>query len=75
MKEYIKIQAKEGTNDKDTKKQEIVSKDEEIEDFGQTTLNHKIHLITVIGEIEGHECLPSNTKTTKSLLIRRSRCA
>jgi len=37
----------------------------EIRDYGQVTLNHKIHLITVIGEIEGHECLPSNTKTTK----------
>ena len=27
--------------------------------------DYKIHLISVIGEIEGHECLPSNTKTTK----------
>ncbi|MDO4344401.1 MAG: ATP-dependent Clp protease proteolytic subunit [Eubacteriales bacterium] len=38
---------------------------EEIKDFGQVTLNHKIHLITIIGEIEGHECLPANSKTTK----------
>ena len=26
---------------------------------------HKIHLLTIIGEVEGHENLPSNTKTTK----------
>ncbi|MDO5539890.1 MAG: ATP-dependent Clp protease proteolytic subunit [Eubacteriales bacterium] len=37
----------------------------DLKEYGQVTLNHKIHLITVIGEIEGHECLPSNTKTTK----------
>ena len=28
-------------------------------------LEHKVHLLTVIGEIEGHECLSANTKTTK----------
>ena len=27
--------------------------------------NHKIQLLSVIGEIEGHECLAANTKTTK----------
>ena len=37
---------------------------------GQRLLNnnrerHKIHLLTIIGEVEGHECLPANTKTTK----------
>ncbi|MDD7048490.1 MAG: ATP-dependent Clp protease proteolytic subunit, partial [Lachnospiraceae bacterium] len=26
---------------------------------------HHIHLLSVIGEIEGHECLSANTKTTK----------
>ncbi len=45
-------------------------KDEKIEKFGQETLdknnrNYKIHLLTIIGEVEGHECLPSNSKTTK----------
>lgn len=45
-------------------------KNEEIQDFGQTTLagddsNHRIHLLSIIGEIEGHECLGSNTKATK----------
>ena len=39
-----------------------------IEDFGQATLgenDHKIHLLSIIGEIEGHECAPSTAKTTK----------
>ncbi len=38
---------------------------EKLEEFGQVSLNHRIHLITIIGEVEGHECLPSNSKTTK----------
>ena len=38
---------------------------ENIKEFGQTVLDHKVHLLSVIGEIEGHECLSSNTKTTK----------
>lgn len=43
---------------------------EDIKEYGQTILkneqtNHQIHLLSVIGEIEGHECLPSTTKTTK----------
>ena len=42
---------------------------EEIKDFGQLTLNgenaSKIHLLSIIGEIEGHELLSQNSKTTK----------
>lgn len=46
---------------------------EQIEKFGQITLRHDdkkeaeptIQLVTVIGEVEGHECLSQNTKTTK----------
>ena len=56
--------AKKDGEEKQEKK-ELADQGEEIKDFGQLTLNHKIHLITVIGEIEGHECLPANTKTTK----------
>ncbi len=46
------------------------TKDDRITDFGQTTLDKnskklKIHLLTIIGEIEGHECLPQQNKTTK----------
>ena len=40
-------------------------KNEQIREYGQTKLEHNIHLLSVIGEIEGHECLSSNTKTTK----------
>ena len=43
---------------------------EEIKEMGQLTLEqgkdrHKIHLLSIIGEIEGHESLSPNTKTTK----------
>lgn len=38
---------------------------ESIQETGEVTLGHRIHLLTVIGEIEGHECLPGNSKTTK----------
>ena len=41
------------------------NKTEKLKEYGQVTLSHKIHLITIIGEVEGHECLPANTKTTK----------
>ncbi|MDD3174730.1 MAG: ATP-dependent Clp protease proteolytic subunit [Herbinix sp.] len=45
-------------------------KDKKISEFGQTVLEngrteHKIHLLSIIGEIEGHECLPQHNKTTK----------
>jgi len=54
------IQEKE-VKDKERKEQ----KNEGVKEFGQITLNHKIQLLSIIGEIEGHECLSSNTKTTK----------
>lgn len=43
---------------------------ESIEDFGQMTLDkndnkYKIHLLSVIGEIEGHDNLSNQSKTTK----------
>lgn len=45
-------------------------KDKKIEEYGQMTLENnlqqrKIHLLTIIGEVEGHENLSGNTKTTK----------
>ncbi len=36
-----------------------------IKETGDVALSHRIHLLSVIGEIEGHECLPGNSKTTK----------
>ncbi len=46
------------------------TKEDRIADTGQTTLDknsnkNRIHLMTIIGEIEGHECLPQQNKTTK----------
>lgn len=45
-----------------------------IEDYGQITLqgnryHHNIHLLNIIGEIEGHDNLGSQTKTSKYELI------
>lgn len=45
-------------------------KDERIEKLGQITLNENkekqnIHLLTIIGEVEGHDNLSGNAKTTK----------
>lgn len=46
------------------------NKEENIKEFGTTVLNedqeeHKIQLISIIGEIEGHETASSNVKATK----------
>lgn len=49
---------------KETQKEQ----DRQVQDYGQLTLDEgpvKIHLLNIIGEIEGHECLPSSSKTTK----------
>lgn len=59
----------EKENGKDRLDQER-DKEELIRENGQLTMdenrNHyKIHLLSVIGEIEGHECLGANVKTTK----------
>lgn len=45
-------------------------KNEAIKEFGEIELknnreNNKISLLSIIGEIEGHDCLPATTKTTK----------
>ncbi len=46
------------------------AENEKIKEYGQVTLNNsesnsKILLLSIIGEIEGHDILSSNTKTTK----------
>lgn len=45
-------------------------KNEEIREFGTVELknsreHNRISLLSIIGEIEGHDCLPATTKTTK----------
>ncbi len=37
---------------------------DKIKEYGQTKLG-EIQLVSIIGEVEGHECLASGTKTTK----------
>lgn len=57
-------------NDKKDRLEQEKLEDEKVSEYGKINLdenekNHNIHLLTIIGEIEGHECLPQNTKTTK----------
>lgn len=62
-------------NDRKIEKEREQKEKEELDDgkireYGQTTLvnekrKSKIHLLSIIGEIEGHECLPRHNKTTK----------
>ena len=52
------------------KVEEEKHRSERIEETGQVTLDkngrqNNIHLITIIGEVEGHDNLGSNSKTTK----------
>ena len=58
----------------ENKKNQEEHRDERIEESGQATLDqnaqrHKIHLLTIIGEIEGHENLGGTSKVTKYELI------
>lgn len=61
---------KENLEEKKTEKDIEQKDDQKLEEYGQATLEdnegkRKIHLLTIIGEIEGHENLSSNSKTTK----------
>lgn len=56
--------------DENEKRESEKAKDEKIKESGQIELNnnrdeHKLYLLSIIGEIEGHECLASSSKTTK----------
>lgn len=57
--------------DREKEKKEYSNEnDEKIEKTGQSDLstskeNHKIYMFSIIGEIEGHDCLSSSTKSTK----------
>lgn len=58
----------EKTGKEQLEKQEI--KDGQIQEMGQVLLDgnprrYKIELLTIIGEVEGHESAPSHSKTTK----------
>ncbi|MBR4099383.1 MAG: ATP-dependent Clp protease proteolytic subunit [Clostridia bacterium] len=51
-----------------SEKNNLSDKNEEIKEFGSVTAfsgKHKIYCLTIIGEIEGHNVLSEQTKTTK----------
>lgn len=54
----------------ENKTSDIKVNDKKVEDYGQVTLNggehdDKIQLMTIIGEIEGHDVLSASSKSTK----------
>lgn len=57
-------------DEKKTEKEIEEKKDQKLEEYGQMTLEdnkekQKIHLLSIIGEVEGHENAPGSSKTTK----------
>ena len=53
---------------------------EELKETGSANLegsrdNHRIKLLTIVGEIEGHEAVSGNTKATKFLCWPKSKTA
>lgn len=69
-KKNMSNQKEQTTKNPEEKRNEEEHKDKRIEETGQLTLEGKdgkkaIHLITIIGEIEGHDILGSSSKTTK----------
>lgn len=65
-----KTSSEEKREEQEKQRDKEKHQDERIGGIGQITLDeneahHKIHLITIIGEIEGHDNLSSTSKTTK----------
>lgn len=63
---------KEGTAVGEQKQEDhgSIGTEDEIKEYGMTDLEdpvqeHRIHLMTIIGEIEGHDVLPNTSKATK----------
>ena len=58
------------SEEKQEKLEKTDKQNEEITELGEVLLEenekqYHIQLLSVIGEVEGHECLPNNSKTTK----------
>lgn len=58
------------SEEKKEKLEQTEKENEEIKDFGEAILEenekqYRVQLLSIIGEVEGHECLPNNSKTTK----------
>lgn len=70
MSDNEKKKSKNLSSTDEDKLEKEEKKEDRIRETGQAELggngqNHNIHLLSIIGEIEGHENLSSNTKTTK----------
>lgn len=58
------------SEEKKEKLETAEKQNEQIENLGEVLLDenqkqYRIQLLSIIGEVEGHECLPNNSKTTK----------
>ena len=58
------------SEEKEEKLEAVREQNQQIRDLGEAMLEenekkYHIQLLTIIGEVEGHECLPNNSKTTK----------
>ncbi len=61
---------KERSESEEQKLKKEDTQNEQIKEMGQVVLDsnsgkHKVELLTIIGEVEGHESAPSHSKTTK----------
>ena len=64
----IKSKTENAEKEKNLEKED--TQNEQIKEMGQVVLDsnsrkHKVELLTIIGEVEGHESAPSHSKTTK----------
>ena len=55
---------------KEDRLEAVQEQNQQIQEFGEAMLEdnekkYHIQLLSIIGEVEGHECLPNNSKTTK----------
>ena len=55
---------------KEEKLEAVQEQNQQIQEFGEAMLEdnekkYHIQLLSIIGEVEGHECLPNNSKTTQ----------
>lgn len=70
QQEMREERAKETSEEKEIRQQKEEKQDERIGELGQVTLDgnskqYRIHLLNIIGEVEGHENATSSQKTTK----------
>ncbi len=68
--DLVRTDNSEQAETKNTEKEIEQKEDKKLEEYGQMTLEgnqreRKLHLLSIIGEVEGHENLSGNTKATK----------